>query len=519
VIHYLYPAARREVIAFSGRRSCHRSGTTLLVPEPRAPRVSGSAPAPTSPLFAWIRCSIAAALVAVVVLGCGAAPRAALERKPDAIMVAWPEGTEALPFDNVEGVMLVRATVSSRPGRGSSPASSEAGARSGTEPSTDPEPAMRVNGDTTGWFALDTGAGFLAMDSQLAVALGIADSLPRRSIDVAPRPLARLTLGGLAMDQVSPVLVLRSHLLDRVAERDVMGLIGHRVMQDRALWVDYEAGRLALVPAGPLVEMEETNAIAESRRLLQAGLSPAAIPCRFRMTEDGKVLLRARVTPHRGGGPTPWLTWVLDTGASKATLFEDVVEPLARTSAWRPVMRGLIAPTLLATSSASLCRMRRIEVRGSAGTAEGADIELALIRNPLARELAGLAGEPVHGLLGYSFLQQFRLACDYPRRVLWLDPIPRYRDEHPLRHTHVGLQIELERGRVKIVAVVESSPAARAGIAAGDELLAVDGVPVSGLGSGEVTRRLQGREGSTVTLTLRRGELERTHRLRRQRLL
>ena len=50
-------------------------------------------------------------------------------------------------------------------------------------------------------------------------------------------------------------------------------------------------------------------------------------------------------------------------------------------------------------------------------------------------------------------------------------------------------------------------------------LLAVDGVPVSGHGAGEVTRRLQGQQGSTVVLTLRRGELERTHRLRRQRLL
>jgi hypothetical protein len=418
---------------------------------------------------------------------------------PEASSIRWPEGTETLPFDNSEGVILLRATARRAP--------------VGTE---------QVGGagsDTTGWFVFDTGAGFLALDSRFAVTLGILDSIAPRSIAVAQRPLPRLTIGGLAIDQLAPVLLFRSSLLGRVTEREIMGLIGYRVVRDRAVWVDYGARRLALVPASTDQEMVDAEAIAGSRRLLQAGLSSGAIPCRFRMTEDGKVLLRVRVTPMSGGRATPWLTLVLDTGASKTTLFEDVLQPLTDTRKWRPVMKGLIAPTLVATTTARLCRARRVEVRGSSGTAQAEGVDVALVSNPMARDLEQLAGEPVHGLIGYSFLQRFRVACDYPRRVLWLDPTPGIGADRSPTPAHVGVQIERDGEAVRVVAVVEDSPAARAGIVAGDEVISVDGRPVAGLGSVAVARSMEGRPGTLVTLTLRRGELEQTYRLRRRRFL
>ena len=427
---------------------------------------------------------------------------------PTADRIQWPDGTVALPFENLEGVILVRATVygSSSPGLDGPNAGSSA-------------PRALAGRDTTGWFAIDTGAGFLALDSQLALDLGVLDRLPPRSIDIAARPLPRLVVGDLTVDQVAPILIFESRLLSRVTDRPVLGLIGYGLIRDRALWIDYREQQLALVPSGAAADRDDPTAVGASRRLLSGTLSGAAVPVRFRMTEDGKVLLRVRVTPTHGGGTTPWLNLALDTGASKCTLFEDVVEPVANSAGWRPEIHGLAAPTLLAASPARLCRVKRVEVRGVAGTAEAAQVEVALIRNPLAQELETLAGEPVHGLLGYSFLKRFRVACDYPRRVLWLDPIRAFHDGDADQHAQVGLQFERSQGGVHIVAVIDGSPAARAGIQPGDELVSVDGQAVSGVGAAQLGRRLEGVPGSTVTLTTRRGKLEQTHHLRRRRLL
>lgn len=412
----------------------------------------------------------------------------------------FPTGTVSLPFENVEGVILVHATVRGRDAQS-------------------PSDFSAAIAETSGWFALDTGAGFLAIDSKLAVSLGICDGLSSHSIDVAQRPLAELSIGDMTLSQVKPVVVFDARLLRSVTDRPVLGLIGFEVLRDRALWIDYRTSRAALIPAGPDVELEDAPAIGESRRVLAGALSPRAVPIRFRMTSDGKVLLRARVTPVAGGGPTPWLNMLLDTGAAKSTLFADVVAPQTNTAGWRPALRGLIAPTLAATSSARLCRVRRIEARGSSGTAEATNVDLALIENPLAGQLERLAGEPVHGLLGYSFLQRFRMACDYPRRVLWLDPVPGYRDQRPNEHVHVGLQLDRTAGSVRVVAVAEGSPAAVAGIAAGDELLAIDGASTSAMSWQAIGQRMEGRAGSRVELKTRRGAAEHTYNLRRRKLL
>src|SRR5690349_4209730 len=102
--------------------------------------------------------------------------------------IRWPEGTEVIPFENVEGILLVSASLRSSDGA-----------------------------DTAGMLALDTGAGFLAIDRELAVHLGVSDSVgPPGHVDLAERPLTRLAIGGLEVDQVSPLLVSEGEVIRRV---------------------------------------------------------------------------------------------------------------------------------------------------------------------------------------------------------------------------------------------------------------------------------------------------------------
>lgn len=65
----------------------------------------------------------------------------------------------------------------------------------------------------------------------------------------------------------------------------------------------------------------------------------------------------------------------------------------------------------------------------------------------------------------------------------------------------VGITVSQDDGAVRVVDVVEDSPAQQAGILPGDTLTAVDGATVEQLGYDELVDRVRGEEGSEVTLT------------------
>lgn len=69
----------------------------------------------------------------------------------------------------------------------------------------------------------------------------------------------------------------------------------------------------------------------------------------------------------------------------------------------------------------------------------------------------------------------------------------------------VGLELSLRGPGVMVLDVFDGSPAAGAGIRPGDRLVAIDGRSLDGLALGEITRRLRGRPGSAVTVTIARG--------------
>src|SRR5215470_2045191 len=64
---------------------------------------------------------------------------------PATTTIPWPAGTEVIRFENIEGIILLQGTL-----RGVVPP------------------------DTSGPLALDTGAGYLALDAALARRLGLA---------------------------------------------------------------------------------------------------------------------------------------------------------------------------------------------------------------------------------------------------------------------------------------------------------------------------------------------------------
>ena len=79
-----------------------------------------------------------------------------------------------------------------------------------------------------------------------------------------------------------------------------------------------------------------------------------------------------------------------------------------------------------------------------------------------------------------------------------------------MNNAYVGVGItvtEREDGYIDVVEVVKGGPAERAGIEAGDILTHADGIDLATLTMDESTGIIKGEEGTTVHLTIRRGEI------------
>jgi carboxyl-terminal processing protease len=99
----------------------------------------------------------------------------------------------------------------------------------------------------------------------------------------------------------------------------------------------------------------------------------------------------------------------------------------------------------------------------------------------------------------------------------FLTPEEREENREGLSGTYVGIGIQLEEkdGEVVVASPIEGSPAARAGIEAGDVVVAVNGKSVRDEGVTQVVERVKGPEGTQVKLTVTRGGEERVFDLER----
>lgn len=73
-------------------------------------------------------------------------------------------------------------------------------------------------------------------------------------------------------------------------------------------------------------------------------------------------------------------------------------------------------------------------------------------------------------------------------------------------YSGVGLEVSLEDERVIVVAPIDGSPAAAAGVKSGDQIISVDRMPVDPANLNDTVSRLRGRAGTTVTLGVVRGD-------------
>jgi carboxyl-terminal processing protease len=71
-------------------------------------------------------------------------------------------------------------------------------------------------------------------------------------------------------------------------------------------------------------------------------------------------------------------------------------------------------------------------------------------------------------------------------------------------YSGIGVEVTYESGVIVIIAPIDGSPAARAGIRAGDSIIAIDGQPVGDAGLAEAIASIRGEPGTVVNLTIGR---------------
>ncbi len=98
-----------------------------------------------------------------------------------------------------------------------------------------------------------------------------------------------------------------------------------------------------------------------------------------------------------------------------------------------------------------------------------------------------------------------------------LDPHSSYLDRDELKSMQeqtrgefggLGIQVTMKDGFVEVIAPIDETPAARAGLKAGDLISQIEGETVQGLTLNQAVDRLKGKVGSEVTITILRGEEE-----------
>lgn len=97
-----------------------------------------------------------------------------------------------------------------------------------------------------------------------------------------------------------------------------------------------------------------------------------------------------------------------------------------------------------------------------------------------------------------------------------LDPHSAYLDADAFKDLQVstqgqfgglGIEVGMEDGFVKVISPIEDTPAFQAGIKAGDLIIKLDDTPVKGMSLNDAVKRMRGKPGTRITLTiLRKGE-------------
>ena len=312
---------------------------------------------------------------------------------------------------------------------------------------------LQVELDGKGPFRMlcDTG-GANIVTPELAKKLGLPTEgalqgrgVGEQSEDVGLTKVEALQVGDVTLqNQVFAVFPLAS--LAKVEGVPFDGLVGYEIFKRFVVTVDYEGSRLELT-----------------------------LPEAFDYTGQGTVV------PFKFNGHIPQVEgeidgipgkFDIDTGSrASLDLLGPFVEKHGLRAKYAPQLEGVTGwgvggPARSAIGRAQLLKLGEVTVTAPI-------IELTL-------QQKGAFTDPyVAGNVGAGVLKRFNIVFDYGRQRLIFEPNANYAE--PDAFDRAGMWMNEADGGLEVMDVFAGSPAAEVGIKAGDQILAVDGQPVSSL--------------------------------------
>jgi len=111
------------------------------------------------------------------------------------------------------------------------------------------------------------------------------------------------------------------------------------------------------------------------------------------------------------------------------------------------------------------------------------------------RDPSGLIMESIRGMLK---------SLDPHSQILDAQMARQLRDEQKESFYGIGIQFEIIKGLLTVIAPIEGTPAYNAGLLAGDRIVEINGENARGISTGDVLKKLKGPKGTSVTITVER---------------
>lgn len=340
----------------------------------------------------------------------------------------------------------------------------------------------RVNDSRPLWFIFDTGANSSVINAGLVKELKLetrgkvggnasggkieAELLSGLSLSVPGVTVSNQTIASLPIDIFSPAL-----------GKPIGGIIGYDFIKQFVVEVDYAAKVINLY----------------SPATFNRSVSGEILPIKF---INRKPFVSAKI--KLDGRDAVEGMFMIDTGSDGVM---SVNAPFAKTHQFLKFLPAVRQSSSGGAGGISETIMARVET-----------IQLGrlTINNPLIEFSQATQGTDTlssyAGLLGGEVFRRFTLVVDYPRQRIILEPNAYFSE--PVEADMSGLDLMADGEDFKNLVINEvtaNSPGAEAGLKEEDELVAVDGRPVSELGLDQV-RQMFKQEGKEYLLNIKRGE-------------